>query len=154
MHRVVEERPLVHLASRGDPATVAMDLTFLEEALKHRTVRVRLESDSVLLQSIHVDLPPVFGSAPTVLKFRLHGALRVEIIIKLVVRVVIKRPQHLVNVLNRLVTDLIYYVVVVVEGELVIQLDDVAVQTLADVNRDFIECLFHLIFLENDFGLR
>ena len=52
LHDIVDEGTLVDFASGRDSATVAIDLALLVEALKHRVIRVYLETHSIRLECL------------------------------------------------------------------------------------------------------
>ena len=130
LHDIVQEWPLIDLASRSDSSAVAIDLALLEEALENCVVRVDLEADTVRLECLLCGLTSIHGSTLAHLKFMLPKSLSVHIIVSIVVSKVIEWSQNLVNVTYGLVANFKHHMVVVLEGEVVVQSDHVAVQTL------------------------
>ena len=131
-----------------------MDLAFFEKALEHGMVRVDFEADTVWAQRLQVYLSAVLGATTPIIELRLENALLVEIIVVLMVRIVVERPQHFVNVSDRFVTHFIHHVVVIVQREPMVQLHYVSGQALPDVHSDVFQCLPRVLFFQNHFGLR
>ena len=130
LHDIVQERSLVDFTSRSDSSSEAVDLTFLKEAFEDGVIRVHFEAKSIWFECIKSDLTTVLGSAASLLKLALHHALRVHIIVNIVVLIVIKGAQHFVDVTHRLVSDSFHHILIVIQGELVVEPNDVTVQAL------------------------
>ena len=60
----------------------------------------------------------------------------------------VKRSQNLVDILNCLIGDLIHHKVIIVESKPVIQLNDVAIQTLTDVNCNVLKRVSRIFFFQ------
>ena len=130
MHGVVDERALIDLASRADRASESIDLPLLEVAFEEGIARVDLEAHAIGLKRIQANLAPELGAASAQIEVHFHLPLRVHIIVSFVVLVVIERSQDFVDVLHDLVRHVLHHIVIIGEGKLVAQLNDVAIESL------------------------
>ena len=103
IHLVIDKWTLVHLSPRCDAPTMAIDLAFFKEALKECIVGVDFEANSIWLSILNLILTSVDGATPAWHKLHIECPLGIHVIINLLVLIVVKWTQHLVDVLHCLV---------------------------------------------------
>ena len=133
LHCVVDEGSLVDFTTARDASAIPVDLSLLEEALKDGVVRVYLEANAVWLEALNVDLAAILATTPPLLKLELFLALGIKVVVGFVVRIMIKGTQHLIDVSYRFVADAVHHVVVVLEGEVMIEANDVTIEAFPEV---------------------
>ena len=141
VHRVVQKGTLVDLPSGRYASAEPVDLTLFVEALKDGVVRVYFESHAIGSHRVHADLASVLGATASLVEIQLEFSLCVHVIINIMMQVVVKGSQNFVDVTDVLVCHLGHHVGVVAQSEVMVQFDDVAVQSLTQIDHDVFLCL-------------
>jgi hypothetical protein len=131
VHRVLQERTLVDLASGCNATSPTVDLSFIELTFEHRVIGEDLEAHPVRLSAFEADLSPILRTAFPRVPVRSHDPLRPDIVLFVVVLKVVKGTERLVNVSHSLVLDLIDNKLVVLECKVVVDFLDVRVKPLS-----------------------
>ena len=111
-------------------------MAFFKVALENSIARVNFETHAVWFSRIVANLAAILGPTAPVVEIRPKRPLCVHIIVTVVMLVVIKRSQHLVDVSDSLVAYLSHHVIIVVQSKRMVQGCYVALHSLPHINHD------------------